>query len=304
MDNFFDNLSFLFLQPTKKCNISCDFCYARNIDQSQEGDWVERFINEFEFNTHQINFHGGEPLLVGWKKLEEMFSTIRKKHSGILKIQTNFFLMDENIVQLTKDYNIHIGTSFNPVGRIHPWDKLDRYATKMKYPLSAVTILNRDMTTNYIDKLMLEIFPKYQICQYNFEMYKPISPEDYSQEDINYVRDLHKYIFDKYINIIESNKYIFKPFTSRLWDCAYMACIERGRSIAPNGEVFLCNFSGGVTYAKPIADISKGIIYHDEIERLKSIRHKGCAYRAFGEDNYDTCRDIYYEIYKWQQGEI
>ncbi|CNK53996.1 galns arylsulfatase regulator (Fe-S oxidoreductase) [Yersinia kristensenii] len=69
----------IILKVSERCNINCDYCYVFNKGNSAADDsparlsnknirhlvcFLQRACQEYQIGTIQIDFHGGEPLLM------------------------------------------------------------------------------------------------------------------------------------------------------------------------------------------------------------------------------------------------
>jgi uncharacterized protein len=77
---------------------------------------IRRYIKKYNIPALEIILHGGEPLLIGIKKLSFFIKELNKL-SGICKlninIQSNGTLLTEEIVSLLLKYDVHIGISLD-----------------------------------------------------------------------------------------------------------------------------------------------------------------------------------------------
>lgn len=130
---------------TKRCNLSCSYCFEsglsypdnRNAFESASrsfsvflDEYFEEFLKQLVALNKQLNrrgsvvtFHGGEPLLVGYRALEKAFRIARHCDESIsLSIQTNGTLIDDSLVDLFKRFNVSVGISIDGPAFLH-----DRY---------------------------------------------------------------------------------------------------------------------------------------------------------------------------------
>jgi uncharacterized protein len=118
------------LKATEKCNSNCSYCDVVRKDgtgRSMPLDVLEtvfRRVNEyllaFPGENVELNWHGGEPLILGTGYFHEAIR-LQKEHfattSGRIKntLQTNLTLMSEEFIPIFKQMGINfVGTSFDP----------------------------------------------------------------------------------------------------------------------------------------------------------------------------------------------
>lgn len=95
----------LYAIPNYTCNLNCPHCTLSKISEKyNEKSFIDTLKN---INAEQITLFGGEPLLY-----KETFKKIVKTNK-ITSISTNLLLLDDEIIQYLKTYNISIATSWN-----------------------------------------------------------------------------------------------------------------------------------------------------------------------------------------------
>jgi uncharacterized protein len=116
---------------TDKCNMACKYCYAgcmrenfldvRKINENFKAKipLLFKFIDEVvSYNklTPPTNlfFHGGEPLLISLENWRTIFNYIKeKKYPIITHIQTNVTLINDDFINLFKEFKVKIGASLD-----------------------------------------------------------------------------------------------------------------------------------------------------------------------------------------------
>ncbi len=126
------------------CNLNCDYCYEYNLG---DDSWkrmpaffsvelaevlVKKIIShskDKDLDRVNISFHGGEPLLIGEKKLSELCNTFYKiENEGIevdLTMQTNGTLISENIADVLKKNNVFVAVSIDGPKIVNDLHRLD-----------------------------------------------------------------------------------------------------------------------------------------------------------------------------------
>ncbi len=123
-------LSQVILKIAQRCNLDCTYCYVYNRgDESWRsrppviGDRVlvklaERIDQHCEKHglaSFTIELHGGEPLLVGKRRMQQLIDLLRDRCSTRLRfeMQTNGLLLDREWVELLAENEIGFGISLD-----------------------------------------------------------------------------------------------------------------------------------------------------------------------------------------------
>ena len=127
MDKYFNTLIVKFASP---CNLNCTYCYEYNTgDDSWKkkpkfisaenakilNNRLREYLIDSELQKINIVSHGGEPLLLGSKKLDEIFSIIKDGIEDKLNfgMQTNAVLVNTDIIEVLKKHNVKCGVSID-----------------------------------------------------------------------------------------------------------------------------------------------------------------------------------------------
>ena len=130
------------LKATEKCNSNCSYCDVVRKDGTGRTmpldtlDTVFKRVNEYllQFPEEKIelNWHGGEPLMLGTDYFREAIKLQEKNFQETFPrikntIQTNLTLMSEEFIAIFKQMGInYIGTSFDPQPNVRgPGEGLD-----------------------------------------------------------------------------------------------------------------------------------------------------------------------------------
>ncbi|GFZ89574.1 radical SAM protein [Dyella caseinilytica] len=120
------------IKITERCNINCTYCYFFNkedkgyerhpkylsIEKARE---MARFIRQgaVDLSSTEIvlTLHGGEPLLLGAKRLEALCDAIVEEIGPdfvlMFRLQTNGMLVTQEWARLFAKYNMHVGVSLD-----------------------------------------------------------------------------------------------------------------------------------------------------------------------------------------------
>lgn len=248
----------LIINPTNKCNFSCDFCSARNLSQSTlSSKTTIEFLKRFGNNINLVIINGGDPLLMDPEYYYDLLEYLDKNidHKVYLSLTTNLYDWYLNSLKwdkLFKNKMVGIMTSF-------------QYGNKRK-------LMNGEV---YSDSQFINVISKFN----KLYSYKPnfISVIDHENEDdiiktlrlakkignkckINKVLHLgaakqncdyyplYK-LFEKYIDIIDNNlgEYCLNLdnlknyFNDKNTFCPYnRSCHQRIRCLNNDGKIFSC----------------------------------------------------------------
>lgn len=133
------------LKVASRCNLNCTYCYVYN---KEDQSWATRpkllsddvlahtifRIREHILATGQkqvaINFHGGEPLLIGKARFNrfctELLDGLLPHARVTLSLQTNGVLIDTGWVDLFRRFRVAIGLSIDGPASIHDLTRPDR----------------------------------------------------------------------------------------------------------------------------------------------------------------------------------
>lgn len=133
----------ILLKVASQCNINCRYCYVYNMG---DDGWVDmpNFISQDtikaiskELNvlkTTQVRpfaivLHGGEPLLVGARRLENLLSSLRIviPESYCISIQTNGMLISNQILDICSRFKTSISVSLDGTEAIHNTNRVGHH---------------------------------------------------------------------------------------------------------------------------------------------------------------------------------
>jgi len=118
-----NNLSYLILMLTDRCNLSCSYCYLgrhrKSMDHGEGRDMsfdtIDKALELFAANKKNchVQISGGEPLLAP-RQLEYTVKKIRERSPfAHIALQTNATLLNNDKVDFIKAYNIDLGISLD-----------------------------------------------------------------------------------------------------------------------------------------------------------------------------------------------
>ncbi|RXA98168.1 MULTISPECIES: cyclophane-forming radical SAM/SPASM peptide maturase XyeB [Yersinia] len=134
----------IILKISERCNINCDYCYVFNKGNSDAdnnparisnknighlANFLQRACLEYEIDTLQIDFHGGEPLLMKKEHFANMcIQLISGNYCGSnirLALQTNGILIDDEWISLFEKYSVNVSLSIDGPKHINDRHRLD-----------------------------------------------------------------------------------------------------------------------------------------------------------------------------------
>lgn len=116
----------IILRMTNTCNLDCKYCYDKynHVSTNQENIDFESKIPNIINNIQKIwqnrdekselIFHGGEPLIINTTNYRLLIDGLKKIYPYMrFSIQTNATLINQEYIDLFKDYGIHVGISLD-----------------------------------------------------------------------------------------------------------------------------------------------------------------------------------------------
>lgn len=246
-----------FITPILKlvefCNYNCYFCrYANHpqISNVMSVSDVKKVLKEVAqynkkngINHVKVIFHGGEPLLWGINKFEEVLnfqSTLENEYTMkfINSIQSNGFLLNEQWIDILKRYNFSVGISLDGPDNLNGhFGKLGNLQS-IKQVLQNINLLRNANISFGVLSVITNKHYGYAKEFYDFWVNNNISdvglcfcfnPEDNETVNCELLSIFLKELFDLYfygdakINIREFNNAI-QRITTRKSSCCTYAC--------------------------------------------------------------------------------
>lgn len=125
----------ILLKVASQCNINCSYCYVYNMgDDSWAGmpnfisqdtiNAVSKALEELRSNQSRpfaVVLHGGEPLLLGVRRLEMLLNALRKviPDDYFISIQTNGMLISDDVLDICSKFKTSISVSIDGPEIIH-----------------------------------------------------------------------------------------------------------------------------------------------------------------------------------------
>ena len=136
-------ISAIVLKVASRCNLNCSYCYIYN-HEDQSWRTKPRFLDDATYEatllavrrycearpraTMAINYHGGEPTLIGPERFDRMARRAREvvgPFLSALAMQTNAVLLDERWLPVLREHQVHVGVSLDGPREIHDAVRVD-----------------------------------------------------------------------------------------------------------------------------------------------------------------------------------
>jgi uncharacterized protein len=125
-----------------RCNLDCDYCYIyhmgddgwrrqpKRMSLETAGALGQRLaaLLKVQRRPFSVVFHGGEPLLIGAERLDEVCRELRAAlpDSCPLALQTNGVLLSDAVVACCQRHNVGVSVSLDGPASVHDRHRLDR----------------------------------------------------------------------------------------------------------------------------------------------------------------------------------
>jgi len=165
------HLNWVILKVTQKCNLDCTYCYVYHRgDESWRtrpafisnhvidalGDRIVEQVRKYNIEEFVVELHGGEPLLLGKKRFEELVSRLSARCDGVrlrFIMQTNGLLLDSRWLEILDRNCVTFGVSLDG-----PPEVADRARVKLNGEPSSAELLERlaslKATTPLLNRLL------------------------------------------------------------------------------------------------------------------------------------------------------
>lgn len=302
--------------PCLDCQASCSYCFSSNDGHRFPLQKIP-FLIDFIANTADkcnstqvdITFHGGEPLLAPKKFYVDLITGLIKsipEKRITFSIQTNLWALDEDFINMFKQYNFQVSTSIDGPEDICDANRGTGYwahtmhgvslCQKNEIPVSAIATLSTHHTDRVIDianffldyNLNFSIRPIARVLGKEMAKDERIAPQSY----LNAYTDLFKWYVSnrKKIRIESLDSFINALIHGVSGNCVFEDCIDLFTVIDPYGDLYHCQrFCGCKEYSwGNIEDCFENI--YDQ--RINSSLHE--RYQMFKRNTELLCGDCSY----------
>lgn len=258
----------VYLKTAAHCNLNCDHCFtggntveSRFLDSVATIDFFKRLKKEKpHFNSANISFHGGEPMLCPIPIMREVWEGVKPLWINLWwSMQTNLvYKLTDDKLQFMQDVFTHgFGTSWDVNIRFATkkqeelWEENVRFLTKqMNMPLSVMVCVNEavlDLEPIFIINKMADLGFKY----INFERITPdgnallnenIMPFNKKQDEwfLRMWQQSVEYKTYEYINNMFFDSILTSTVYTTFSGCRCRECEQKILTINPDGSVGGC----------------------------------------------------------------
>ncbi len=336
----------LMLIPSYSCPASCTYCFApqKNAPVMTEEillktlEGVKTVISEEKKRSINIIFHGGEPLTAGeafFRKALPLISSYFHPLRVKISLQTNLWLLTEELCELFLNYGVSLGTSLDGPEEINDSQRGKRYFEKtMKgielarssgLNVGAICTFTSD-SVRYAD----EIFNFFLSEGLDFTIHEAVpaifsknenhslSPEKYGELLVTllelYLENLQK------VKISTLDLLIQSVSIKKGGICTFGNCLGNYIAVTPEGDIYPCQRFGGlssfsmgniknISGFREILHTSVWKAFYSREEQVKEecgecpyfeFCRGGCPYNVLtaGGGYFKTLRDPYCPAYK------
>jgi uncharacterized protein len=298
--------------PTLNCQSNCKYCWgSENTNEIMDISLIDNiidWINNFNNETIHFTFHGGEPLIPGYDFYKEALQKLQKntKLDGF-SIQSNIWLLDEELIDLFKKYNVNVSTSIDGPKEINDNQRGDSYFDKTmnSYNLAKEKGLNINFVstiTSESKKESDEIYEFFKNNNMNLKIHGALPSlrgdnADPWTLDANEYGDLLVEWLDKYLydldkfSIVDLDHICKSTLRRRGTLCTFADCIGTTLAIGHDGSIYPCyRFVGMDEY---ILGNVKNKPKKEDIEQSPAW-DKLQEFREYVEDNCNSCKFMKY----------
>src|SRR5581483_10691258 len=111
-----NDLSFLWLEITAKCNLVCSHCYAESGPWGEvrgtmtDGAWARVIDEAAELGCRRVQFIGGEPTL--HPRLADLVDHASHRGFEFIEVHTNATRLGKELVGCFRRNGVRVGTAF------------------------------------------------------------------------------------------------------------------------------------------------------------------------------------------------
>ncbi|RAP45255.1 TIGR04083 family peptide-modifying radical SAM enzyme [uncultured Methanosphaera sp.] len=328
--------------PTMGCPANCSYCWSSEttslvMSDKTIDDTVE-WLKDFKKEPVTFTFHGGEPLLAGYDFYKHALNKIATELDFLypaFAIQTNLWLMDDDIAELFKQYEIPVGSSLDGPKDLNDIQRgpgyyektLKGYEIARKHGLRVSFI---STFTNYSITRKEEIFNFFKDNGFNMKIH-PALPSIKSHKSDNFALEpkdygnLLLYLLDQYLDLADQielkniDHLCRGVFMRRGCVCTYVDCMGSTFAVGPDGSIYPCyrfvdmpeyvigHVSDKPTYEELMNSKAEKLLFkYKEFvdEDCKDCKHVdycrgGCPYNALAISDHEVkCVDPHCEAYK------
>lgn len=308
-----DKMTFhVMIIPTLNCPSNCKYCWGSEkhspLMDIKIIDEIVEWLKDFRDDKVHFTFHGGEPLLAGY----DFYEYALKKLSTLpnvegFSLQSNIWLLTEEMIDLFKDYDIAISTSIDGPKEINDYQRGDGYfdKTMQKYELAKENGLDVNFVltiTDYSKDFSDELYDFFKSNKMNLKIHAALpslrgsnadswalKQEEHGKLLINWL-DKYLYDLDKF-SVMDLDHIAKSTLRRRGTLCTFADCIGTTLAIGADGSIYPCyRFVGMDDYVlgnvvdNPSFDDLKESVAWDKLQE----------FRAYVDENCKKCKHVKY----------
>ncbi len=200
-------LDTVLIKVASRCNINCKYCYVYNMGDDR-WRFLEKIISDETLKKIKKSFvdlvkkqstpfavtlHGGEPLLLGKKKLSKILSLFREAldERYPIRIQTNGILLTPSFLDIFAEFNAELSVSIDGPAHIHDEERINFQGKGThKQVEDAIQLLNKHPRREKIFAGILSVINPNSNPNEIYQYFKTLSPPsiDFLYRDGNHSR--------------------------------------------------------------------------------------------------------------------
>lgn len=249
--------------PTLGCPSNCSYCWGSE-DNAQVMDisiikQINEWLDGFRDDDVHFTFHGGEPLLAGYEFYKEALPLLSEstthKTEGF-SLQSNLWLLTEDLAKLFGEYNVNISTSIDGPKEINDYQRGEGYFEKTmnKVELAQKNGVNVNFVctfTSYSKNYSDEIYDFFKDHGYTLKIHAALpslrgdnaDPWALPQEEHGQllVDWLDKYLYDLDEFVVMDLDHITKSTIRRRGTlCTFNDCMGTTLAVGADGSIYPC----------------------------------------------------------------
>ena len=258
MPKFYNHINLL-IMPTDACNMNCVYCfhkpYSTNFDRMSV-DTIKRIfdITAPYYETINVIWHGGEPLLMGLEFYKNILALQKKYNCKFINsIQSNLTLLTSEIADFLAENNIDISGSFDGVCNEELRGNSEKILSCRQLMIDRGKRCGFIMVVSgyNIDRL-IESYNFFKSINVNFSLNLYVDQKGNPQEKMQ-LQEEHTIqrlteLFDYWAKDVNGNIYIsyFQNILEFILEgkkslCSYTSCLGRWLGIHYDGTLGPCN---------------------------------------------------------------
>lgn len=202
-----DGLDTVLIKVASRCNINCTYCYVYNMG---DDNWknLSKFISEKTIHAlcdslkdfvekqrkcFSVVLHGGEPLLLGVKKLSNLLSCLREvlPDEYPISIQTNGILISNEILDICSRFRASVAVSIDGPEEVHDQYRVNHQAAgTFKQVVKGINILANHPNAKFLNAGLLAVIDPLSNASEVYNFFKTISAPsvDFLYKDGNHTK--------------------------------------------------------------------------------------------------------------------